>query len=142
VSVVQVTSLNVRSNIVAAYTAAGRSAEVEAVTGAMKISANDGFEVAFNLACSTLHCGDFARAQETLLLATRLGEPSSSLSIITAAPLALALLALPTPSIKSDSVQASRRRIFTFLKHMVPMLNFAAVGRVRSSGGESSRGCF
>ena len=41
----QVTSLNVRSNIVAAYTAGGRSEEVKAVTAAMKISAEDGFEV-------------------------------------------------------------------------------------------------
>lgn len=30
-------------------------------------------QVAFNLACSTLHCGDLAKAQEMLLLATRLG---------------------------------------------------------------------
>ena len=70
----QVTAVDARTNIVAAYTAGGRSREVSSVMDAMKITAKDGFEVAFNLACSRLLCGQPEEARELLLLALRSGE--------------------------------------------------------------------
>ena len=70
----QVTAVDARTNIVAAYTAGGRSREVSVVMDAMKIAAKDGFEVAFNLACSRLLCGQLEEARELLLLALRSGE--------------------------------------------------------------------
>ena len=70
----QVTAVDAQTNIVAAYTAGGRSREVSVVMDAMKIAAKDGFEVAFNLACSRLLCGQLEEARELLLLALRSGE--------------------------------------------------------------------
>lgn len=70
----QVTGLNVRANLVAAHTAGGRGADVKAIAAALKITPEDGFEVAFNLACSMLHCNQLAEAKDCLLFALRLGD--------------------------------------------------------------------
>ena len=69
----QVTGVNVKTNIIAAYTAGKQSNEVEKLKAAAKISPEDGFEVAFNLACSTLQSGKVKEARECLLLALRIG---------------------------------------------------------------------
>lgn len=63
-----------KTNIIAAFTAGNRSREVKEVAKALKIAPEDGFEVAFNLACATLQCGQLKEAKECLLLALRLGE--------------------------------------------------------------------
>ncbi len=66
-------SLELRTNVLAAYVAGGRAAEVPAVCEAMKISAADSFEVAFNMACALLAAGDVPRARTELERAQRLG---------------------------------------------------------------------
>ena len=68
-----------KTNIVAAYTAGNRSGEVEKLKAAAKIAPEDGFEVAFNLACSTLQSGKIQEAKECLLLALRIGAIISNL---------------------------------------------------------------
>lgn len=87
---VQVSDASLKTNIVAAYTAGNHAADVRDVAKSLKISPNDGFEVAFNLACSTLQCGLIKEAQECLLLALRLGW-ESSLSFFDNAQLILTL---------------------------------------------------
>ena len=74
ISGMQVSGVSVKTNMIAAYTAGKRSAEVERLKAAAKISPEDGFEVAFNLACSTLQSGRIKEAKDCLLLALRIGE--------------------------------------------------------------------
>ena len=69
----QVTGVSVKTDIIAAYTAGNRHAEVERLKASAKISPEDGFEVAFNLACSTLQSGKIKEAKDCLLLALRIG---------------------------------------------------------------------
>ena len=69
----QVSSLELRTNVLAAYVAGGRAAEVPAVCEAMKIAPRDGFEVAFNSACALLAAGQVQRARSELEHAQRLG---------------------------------------------------------------------
>ena len=76
----QVTGVSIKTNIIAAYTAGKRSAEVEKLKAAAKISPEDGFEVAFNLACSILQSGKVKEAKDHLLLALRIGAASSTLN--------------------------------------------------------------
>lgn len=71
------TGVNVKTNILAAYTASNRAKEVDKLAATLKISPEDGFEVAFNLACSTLQCGRIAEAKQCLLLALRTGTELS-----------------------------------------------------------------
>ncbi|KAK9820199.1 hypothetical protein WJX72_007419 [[Myrmecia] bisecta] len=70
----KVTSLELRTNVIAAYVSGNRAAELPAVMEAMKIAAKDGFEIAFNKACGLLEMGDLAGAQEQLHLAQRQGR--------------------------------------------------------------------
>ncbi|KAK9832822.1 hypothetical protein WJX81_004606 [Elliptochloris bilobata] len=67
-------TLELRANVLAAYVAGGRAREVPAVMAAMKFSARDSFEIAFNAACALLGAGDAPAAEEQLLLAQRLGR--------------------------------------------------------------------
>eukprot|EP00898_Chlorokybus_atmophyticus_P005459 jgi/Chlat1/5914/Chrsp4S06247 len=67
-------SLEVKTNVLAAYVSGGRAAEVAAVMQAMKVSPRDGFELAFNAACALLDTGNFAKAEEFLLLGQRVGK--------------------------------------------------------------------
>ncbi|KAL6770694.1 SRP72 [Auxenochlorella protothecoides x Auxenochlorella symbiontica] len=67
-------TMEVQTNVLAAYVAGGQAAEVPAVLEAMKASPKDSFEVAFNSACALLETGELEAAQERLLLAQRVGE--------------------------------------------------------------------
>ena len=69
----QVESLELRTNVVAAYVAGGRSSEAGAVMEAMHSSAPDGYELAFNRACALVEQGDYPAAEEQLQLALRTG---------------------------------------------------------------------
>ena len=70
--------MSAKTNVIAAYIAGSKSKEVEEAAKSLKISREDGFEVAFNLACSTLQRGRIDEAKESLLLALRLGTYSFS----------------------------------------------------------------
>ena len=70
----QVTSLDLRTNVLAAYVSGNRAHEVPAVMEAMKISSKDSFEIGFNTACGLLTVGDYAKAQSELEHAQRLGK--------------------------------------------------------------------
>ncbi|KAI3426329.1 hypothetical protein D9Q98_008702 [Chlorella vulgaris] len=67
-------SQEVQTNVVAAYVSGGRAGEVPAVMQAMKISAKDSFEIAFNVACGLVDAGQLRAAEEQLQLAVRVGE--------------------------------------------------------------------
>lgn len=69
----QVESLELRTNVIAAYVAGGRSWEVGAVMDAMQVSAADSYEVAFNRACALVEQEDYAAAEQQLQLALRSG---------------------------------------------------------------------
>ena len=69
----QVATAELRANVLAAYVAGGRSADVPAVMAAMKFGPRDSFEIAFNAACALLGAGDAPAAEQQLLLAQRLG---------------------------------------------------------------------
>ena len=70
---IQVESLELRTNTVAAYVAGGRSSEAGAVMDAMHSSAADSYELAFNRACALVEQGDYSAAEEQLQLALRTG---------------------------------------------------------------------
>ncbi len=69
----QVESLELRTNVVAAYVAGGRSSEAGAVMEAMHSSVADSYELAFNRACALMEEGDYPAAEEQLQLALRTG---------------------------------------------------------------------
>ena len=71
----QVASLELRTNVLAAYVSGSRAHEVPAVMEAMKISPKDSFEIGFNTACGLLAAGDCVSAQDKLEHAQRLGDP-------------------------------------------------------------------
>ncbi len=70
----QVKSLEVGTNVVAAYVSGGRAHEVPAVMDALALKASDGLEIAFNQACADVAVGKLDAAEQQLLLAQRLGE--------------------------------------------------------------------
>ncbi len=72
--IAQVKSLEVGTNVVAAYVSGGRAHEVPAVMDALALKASDGFEIAFNQACADVAVGKLDAAEQQLLLAQRLGE--------------------------------------------------------------------
>ena len=67
-------SIEAKTNVIASYVAAGRSGEVPRVLEAMKISPNEGLELAFNVACGLVNRGELGLAREQLLAAHRVGE--------------------------------------------------------------------
>ena len=69
----QVESLELRTNVVAAYVAGGRSWEVPAAMDAMQSAAAEGYELAFNRACALVEQRDYAAAEQQLQLALRSG---------------------------------------------------------------------
>ncbi len=69
----QVESPELRTNVVAAYVAGGRSWEVGAVLEAMQSPAADSYELAFNRACALVEQRDNAAAEQQLQLALRSG---------------------------------------------------------------------
>ncbi|KAL0035714.1 hypothetical protein WJX79_010267 [Trebouxia sp. C0005] len=70
----KVKSLEVGTNVVAAYVSGGRAHEVPAVMDALALKASDGFEIAFNQACADVAVGKLDAAEQQLLLAQRLGR--------------------------------------------------------------------
>jgi tetratricopeptide (TPR) repeat protein len=62
---------DVKTNIVAAYVAGGRAAEVSSLMEALKVAPRSGFELAHNAACALIEKGEYAQAEELLLLARR-----------------------------------------------------------------------
>ena len=63
----------VATNLVAAFVADGRAAEVPALLAAMKLASGGSFELAFNRACGQLSEGNLGAAEEQLQLAMRIG---------------------------------------------------------------------
>ncbi len=76
----QVASLDLRTNVLAAYVSGGRAHEVPAVMEAMKISPEDSFEIGFNTACGLLATGDYSKALTELEKSLRLGECDAGVS--------------------------------------------------------------
>ncbi len=70
----QVASLDLRTNVLAAYVSGSKAHEVPAVMNAMKISSKDSFEIGFNTACGLLATGDYSKALSELEKSQRLGE--------------------------------------------------------------------
>jgi signal recognition particle subunit SRP72 len=60
--------------MVAAYIAAGRSADVPSLMAALELAASDSFECAYNAGCAALAQGQLREAREQLLLAHRMGR--------------------------------------------------------------------
>lgn len=68
-------SVEMKTNMVAAYAAAGFGEEtVEGLKKSLAISPEDGFELAFNLACGTLAIGNVSDAKTQLQISRRVGE--------------------------------------------------------------------
>lgn len=67
-------SQEARTNLVAAYISAGRSAEVPALLAQLGIEAADGYAPAYNAACACLGQGQLGEARRLLLSAQRLGR--------------------------------------------------------------------
>lgn len=73
----KIESDEVKSNVIAAYVSGGRSQEVPAVMDAMKVSARNNFNLAYNAACALTERGDYGKAEEHLLLARRYSSVSN-----------------------------------------------------------------
>lgn len=65
-------SNEVKTNVIAAYVMGGRAAEVKALLETqLRVAPRDGFDIAYNVACSLIELKDFPAAEEMLLLARR-----------------------------------------------------------------------
>lgn len=69
----KVESLDLKTNVTAAYVAAELSSEVPGLMTAMQVSSKQSFELGFNKACALLMLGDFAAAESELRQALKLG---------------------------------------------------------------------
>lgn len=67
-------SLELRTNVLAAYVENQRAEEIPEVMEAMKISADKSYEIAFNQACGLLAGAKYTEAEALLLLAQRIGQ--------------------------------------------------------------------
>mmetsp|Transcript_20977 Transcript_20977/g.35805 ORF Transcript_20977/g.35805 Transcript_20977/m.35805 type:complete len:705 (-) Transcript_20977:159-2273(-) len=67
-------SLQLKSNVLAAYVAAGLSREIPDLMAAMKVSPKDGYEVGYNKACGLLDAGDWSAAETELRMALKRGR--------------------------------------------------------------------
>ncbi len=81
INVIQVSTSELHTNVLAAYISGKRGSEVPAVMEAMKITAKDSPDVAFNKACSLMESQDYEAAESELLLAQRLGKHCLPLTI-------------------------------------------------------------
>lgn len=70
----KIDSLDLKTNIIAALIAAGRSAEVQETMDALKVKATSNFELAYNYACSLIEKKKYAEAEQQLLSARRIGQ--------------------------------------------------------------------
>ncbi|XP_065028439.1 uncharacterized protein LOC135651849 [Musa acuminata AAA Group] len=67
----KIDSLDIKTNIIAALVAAGRSPEVQGTMDALKVKASSNFELAYNYACSLIETKKYADAGQQLLSARR-----------------------------------------------------------------------
>lgn len=67
-------SMEAKANLIAAYVASGRCGDVSDALAEIGCSANDGLELAFNVACGLIGDGSLKNAKEQLLAAHRIGE--------------------------------------------------------------------
>ncbi|GLC63488.1 Signal recognition particle core component [Pleodorina starrii] len=67
-------SLELKTNVLAAYVAAGLAGELPDLMAALKVKPRDSFEVAFNRACGLVAGGQVAAAEGELRLAIKLGR--------------------------------------------------------------------
>ncbi|THU52609.1 hypothetical protein C4D60_Mb10t05760 [Musa balbisiana] len=70
----KIDSLDIKTNIIAALVAAGRSPEVQGTMDALKVKASSNFELAYNYACSLIEKKKYAEAGQQLLSARRIGQ--------------------------------------------------------------------
>lgn len=70
----KVDTLDLKTNVLAAYVAAHLASEIPDLMSAMKLSPKQSFEVGYNKACGLVDTGDFAAAEAELRMATKLGE--------------------------------------------------------------------
>uniref|UniRef100_A0A0C9QVQ8 Signal recognition particle subunit SRP72 n=1 Tax=Wollemia nobilis TaxID=56998 RepID=A0A0C9QVQ8_9CONI len=70
----KIDSIELKTNIIAAFISGGRSQEVSPLMGTMKVTPSSSFELAYNAACALIDKGNFAEAEELLLLARRIGQ--------------------------------------------------------------------
>ncbi|GIL73066.1 hypothetical protein Vretimale_4685 [Volvox reticuliferus] len=70
----KVDSLDLKTNVLAAYVAAGLSSELPDLMTALKVRAKDSFEVAFNRACGQVAGGQLAAAEGDLRMAIKQGR--------------------------------------------------------------------
>lgn len=67
-------SNELKTNLVAAHISGGRSSEVPSLMERMKVTPNSSFELAYNAACALIERENYAKAEELLLLARRVGQ--------------------------------------------------------------------
>lgn len=70
----QADSVELKTNVLAAYVAAGLTGELPELAASMKVSAKASFEVAFNLACGRVESGGLDKAEAELRQALKQGE--------------------------------------------------------------------
>lgn len=73
----QVDSLELKTNVLAAYVSASLASEIPALMTAMKVNSKQSFELGFNKACGLAEVGELAAAENELRLALKLGESES-----------------------------------------------------------------
>ncbi|KAG2448342.1 hypothetical protein HYH02_006924 [Chlamydomonas schloesseri] len=67
-------SLELKTNVLAAYVAAGLSAELPDLMAALKVKPRDSFEVAFNRSCGLVEVGQLGTAEGELRMALKMGR--------------------------------------------------------------------
>eukprot|EP00249_Psilotum_nudum_P010597 c22638_g1_i1 orf=54-2165(+) len=70
----KVDSFELKTNIIAAYISGGRSNEVFSLMETMKVTSSSSFELAYNAGCALIERGSYAKAEELLQLAHRIGQ--------------------------------------------------------------------
>ncbi|KAI8463766.1 MAG: hypothetical protein J3K34DRAFT_526736 [Monoraphidium minutum] len=70
----KVDSLELKTNILAAYVAGGLSRQLPDLMGSLKVTPKSSFEVAFNRACGLVEGGDLGGAETALRVAVKQGE--------------------------------------------------------------------
>ncbi|KAJ3681411.1 hypothetical protein LUZ60_015900 [Juncus effusus] len=70
----KIDSLDLKTNIIAAYIAAGKSNEVESIMSQLKVKPSNSFEIAYNTACSLVEKNKYVEAEQMLLSARRIGQ--------------------------------------------------------------------
>ncbi len=71
-------SLELRTNVIAAYVCGGHGDQVPEVAAAMQISPGDSSDVGFNMACALLQLRAFGDGEQQLRLALRAGAASGT----------------------------------------------------------------